>query len=102
MCLHYTEDDAGKYPGYTEVEERGLAVDFARKDGGKEDKNEADMTTCNLKKQEADLIASEFCETVSVSVHWLRGITCAYVRSCRETSEGWLQRREGAAAGSRP
>ena len=31
------------------------------------------MTTCNLKDQENDLIASEFCE--NVSVHWLRHVS---------------------------
>ena len=97
MYLRQREDDAGKYPSDTEIDERGVAVDFARK-GGEEDEYEADVTTCNLKDQETDLIASEFCETVSV--HWVRRVTCAYVHSGRKTPEGWLLQQEGAGAGN--
>ena len=75
MYLRQRKDDTGKYPSNTEVSESGVAVDFARKERDEEDEAEADMTTCNLKDQEADLIASEFCEQRDCECTWLRRVS---------------------------
>ena len=101
VYLRQREDDTGKYPSNTEVEERGVAVDLAGKEGGEEDEHEADMTTCNLKDQEANLIASEFCEQRDCECTLVAmRVTCAYVHSWCKTPEGWLLQREGAGAGN--